>query len=165
MSIKHTNLIIFGINPKRKFCYTKSNFLRTEESTGKSCIPFPARFEVLSSPDRNGYGRISEQLISLFSMQRYNFFSLCRYEWATKFHGYGENSGWDVLYQGSIGDFRSFTPPPAPPMVTGFVYGDKRDMRRRSVIYAPSGTIGEHISMQMSRYARPPIGIRLQCHH
>ena len=125
MSIKHTNLIIFGINPKRKFCYTKSNFLRTEESTGKSCIPFPARFEVLSSPDRNGYGRISEQLISLFSMQRYNFFSLCRYEWAIKFYGYGENSGWDVLYQGSTGDSRSFTPPPAPSMVTGFVYGDR----------------------------------------
>ena len=39
------------------------------------------------------------------------------------------------------------------------------DMRRRSVIYAPSGIIGEHISMQMSRYARPTLGIRLQWHH
>ena len=39
------------------------------------------------------------------------------------------------------------------------------DMRRQSVIYAPSGIIGEHISMQMSRYARPTLGIRLQWHH
>ena len=39
------------------------------------------------------------------------------------------------------------------------------DMRRRSVIYAPSGIIGVHISMQMSRYARPTLGIRLQWHH
>ena len=38
-------------------------------------------------------------------------------------------------------------------------------MRRRSVIYAPSGIIGEHISMQMSRYARPTLDIRLQWHH
>ena len=39
------------------------------------------------------------------------------------------------------------------------------DMRRQSVIYAPSGIIGEHISMQMSRYARPTLDIRLQRHH
>ena len=38
------------------------------------------------------------------------------------------------------------------------------DMRRRSVIYAPSGIIGVHISMQMSRYARSTIDIRLQWH-
>ena len=39
------------------------------------------------------------------------------------------------------------------------------DMRRRSVIYAPSGIIGEHISMQMSRYARPTLDIRFLRHH
>ena len=39
------------------------------------------------------------------------------------------------------------------------------DMRRRSVIYAPSSIIGVHISMQMSRYARPTLGIRLQRAH
>ena len=169
-------------------------------------------------------------------MQRYNFFSLCRYEWAIKFYGYGENSGWDVLYQGSIGDFRSFTPPPAPSMVTRNVILSKarchserqrricsearpncipwyvacaqrrglvdvsahkttilhedicssafpfrlcrrrqrppwprsrgtRDMHRWPSIYTPSGIIGMHISMQMSRYARPTLGIRLQWHH
>ena len=39
------------------------------------------------------------------------------------------------------------------------------DMRRRSVIYAPGGILGVHISAKMSRYARPTLDIRLQWHH
>ena len=39
------------------------------------------------------------------------------------------------------------------------------DMHRYPSIYAPSGIIRAHISMQMSRYARPTPGIRLQWHH
>ena len=38
-------------------------------------------------------------------------------------------------------------------------------MRGRSLIYAPSGIIGAHISAKMSRYARPTLDIRLQRHH
>ena len=38
-------------------------------------------------------------------------------------------------------------------------------MRGRPSIYAPGGIIREHISMQMSRYARPTLDIRLQRHH
>ena len=39
-----------------------------------------------------------------------------------------------------------------------------RDMHRQPSIYAFSGIIGVHISMQMSRYARSTIDIRLQWH-
>ena len=45
------------------------------------------------------------------------------------------------------------------------VEGRTGDMRLRSVIYAPSGIIGEHISTKMSRYARLTLGIRLQWHY
>ena len=38
-------------------------------------------------------------------------------------------------------------------------------MRGRSLIYAPSGIIGAHISAKMSRYARLILDIRLQWHH
>ena len=39
------------------------------------------------------------------------------------------------------------------------------DMHRRSVIYAPSGIIGEHISTKMSRYARLTLDIRFLRHY
>ena len=45
------------------------------------------------------------------------------------------------------------------------VEGRTGDMRLRSVIYAPGGIIGEHISTKMSRYARLTLGIRLQWHY
>ena len=45
------------------------------------------------------------------------------------------------------------------------VEGRTGDMRLRSVIYAPGGTIRVHISTKMSRYARLTLGIRLQWHY
>ena len=38
-------------------------------------------------------------------------------------------------------------------------------MRGRSLIYAPSGIIGAHISAKMSRYARLILDIRSRWHH